>query len=55
MKKLRVGLLFGGCSGEHEVSIRSAGAIAQALSVEENAPKYELLPFYIQKHGIWQA
>ena len=55
MKKLRVGLLFGGCSGEHEVSINSARAIAQALSVEENASKYQLLPVYIQKDGIWQA
>ena len=55
MEQLRVGLLFGGCSGEHEVSINSARAIAQALSVEENASKYQLLPVYIQKDGIWQA
>jgi D-alanine-D-alanine ligase len=50
-----VGLLFGGRSGEHEVSIISARAIAQALSLEENANKYEILPFYIQKDGVWQA
>jgi D-alanine-D-alanine ligase len=55
MTKLRVGLLFGGRSGEHEVSIISARAIAQALSLEENADKYEILPFYIQKNGIWQS
>jgi len=55
MTKLRVGLLFGGRSGEHEVSIISARAIAQALSLEENANKYEILPFYIQKDGVWQA
>lgn len=55
MKKLRVGLLFGGCSGEHEVSIRSAQAIASALTADQNANKYELLPVYIQKDGIWQA
>jgi D-alanine-D-alanine ligase len=36
MTKLRVGLLFGGRSGEHEVSIISARAIALALSLEEN-------------------
>ncbi|MBF2064970.1 MAG: D-alanine--D-alanine ligase [Calothrix sp. C42_A2020_038] len=54
MTKLRVGLLFGGRSGEHEVSIRSARAIFGALSVEENANKYEVLPFYIQKDGFWQ-
>ncbi|AFZ23297.1 D-alanine--D-alanine ligase [Cylindrospermum stagnale PCC 7417] len=55
MAKLRVGLLFGGRSGEHEVSISSARAIANALSAEENADKYEIVPFYIQKDGFWQA
>lgn len=55
MSKLRVGLLFGGRSGEHEVSISSARAIALALSAEENANKYEILPFYIQKDGRWLA
>lgn len=55
MSKLRVGLLFGGCSGEHEVSIRSASAIAQALQTENNAQKYDLAPIYIQKNGIWQG
>jgi D-alanine-D-alanine ligase len=55
MAKLRVGLLFGGCSGEHEVSISSARAIAQALSADQNTDKYELLPVYIQKDGIWQS
>ena len=55
MTKLRVGLLFGGVSGEHEVSIVSAKAIAGALTAEENANKYELLPFYIKKDGSWQS
>jgi D-alanine-D-alanine ligase len=55
MSKRRVGLLFGGRSGEHEVSISSARAIAKALSAEENANKYEILPFYIQKDGRWLA
>nr|AIA11143.1 D-alanine--D-alanine ligase [uncultured bacterium] len=55
MTKLKVGLLFGGCSGEHEVSISSARSIAQALTAEANAQKYELVPFYIQKDGQWQA
>lgn len=55
MTKLRIGLLFGGRSGEHEVSISSARAIAKALSVEENATKYQLLPIYIQKDGLWQG
>jgi D-alanine-D-alanine ligase len=53
MPKLRVGLLFGGCSGEHEVSIRSAKAIARALN--QNSDRYELTPVYIQKDGRWLA
>lgn len=52
---VRVGALFGGCSGEHEVSIRSAQAITQALTAESNADKYQVLPFYIQKNGHWLA
>jgi D-alanine-D-alanine ligase len=56
MAKLRVGLLFGGCSGEHEVSITSARAIAQALTCDQNVGRYELMPIYIQKEtGQWQA
>lgn len=55
MLKQRVGLLFGGRSGEHEVSIASARAIASALTSEDNVSKYELWPVYIQKDGIWQA
>ncbi|MBD3885087.1 D-alanine--D-alanine ligase [Phormidium tenue FACHB-886] len=51
---LRVGLLFGGCSGEHEVSISSARAIAHALSSDQNIDKYQLMPVYIQKDGRWQ-
>lgn len=55
MSKLRVGLLFGGRSGEHQVSIISAQAIAKALNAEENIHKYEIVPIYIQKNGIWQS
>lgn len=54
MTKMRVGLLFGGRSGEHEVSIISARAIASGLSADTNAEKYQVLPFYIQKNGLWQ-
>ncbi|WP_404786219.1 D-alanine--D-alanine ligase family protein [Altericista sp. CCNU0014] len=53
MTKRRVGLLFGGCSGEHEVSVVSAGAIARALQASPNVDKYEVIPFYIQKNGGW--
>ena len=50
MDKLKIGLLFGGRSGEHEVSIISARAIAKAISQN---PKYDLYLFYIQKDGLW--
>ncbi|NEQ49702.1 MAG: D-alanine--D-alanine ligase [Leptolyngbya sp. SIO3F4] len=53
MAKMRVGLLFGGCSGEHEVSISSAQAIARGLSLKGNADKYEVIPVYIRKDGVW--
>jgi D-alanine-D-alanine ligase len=52
---LRVGVLFGGCSGEHEVSICSAQAITQALLATANKAKYEVIPFYIQKNGLWRT
>ena len=54
MAKQKVGLLFGGCSGEHEVSIASARAIASALEAGENQAKYDVLPIYIDKTGTWQ-
>lgn len=53
MTQLTVGLLFGGRSGEHEVSINSAKAIAKALTLGNNPSKYRILPFYIQKNGVW--
>ncbi|MEM8603386.1 MAG: D-alanine--D-alanine ligase family protein [Cyanobacteria bacterium P01_H01_bin.121] len=55
MVKQRVGLLFGGRSGEHEVSIVSACAAATALQDVTNQERYELLPFYIQKDGQWRG
>ncbi|MGB3308893.1 MAG: D-alanine--D-alanine ligase family protein [Nodosilinea sp.] len=55
MAAVTVGLVFGGCSGEHEVSIRSAVAIAHALASGPNADKYTVLPVYIGKDGVWQA
>ncbi|MGB5593114.1 MAG: D-alanine--D-alanine ligase family protein [Crocosphaera sp.] len=55
MTKIRVGLLFGGRSGEHEVSINSAQAIAQGLHIGDNINQYDVLPVYIQKNGVWTA
>ncbi|MEM7795663.1 MAG: D-alanine--D-alanine ligase family protein [Cyanobacteria bacterium P01_C01_bin.118] len=54
MAKTRIGLLFGGCSGEHEVSIASAQAIARGLGLKGNAEKYEVVPVYIRKDGVWE-
>lgn len=53
MATLTIGLLFGGRSGEHEVSINSARSIARALTTPPNSETYQLKPFYIQKDGIW--
>lgn len=49
--KLTVGLIYGGKSGEHEVSLQTAFAVSQAF----NYDKYELLPFYIDKQGKWSV
>jgi D-alanine-D-alanine ligase len=48
-KKLRVGVIFGGRSGEHEVSIRSARAIVEAI----DRKKFEVVPIGITKEGKW--
>ena len=53
MAQIKVGLLFGGYSGEHEVSIISAKAIASAFAQGQNQQKYQLIPFYIDKKGNW--
>jgi len=50
-KKLRIGVIFGGRSGEHEVSVRSAGAVIQAI----DAGKYDVVPIAITKAGNWLA
>jgi len=48
-KKLRVGVVFGGRSGEHEVSLASAEAVIANLSPD----KYEIVPIGITKNGQW--
>jgi D-alanine-D-alanine ligase len=50
-KKLRVGVIFGGRSGEHEVSIRSARAIIESIDQR----KFEVVPIAITKEGKWLA
>ncbi len=49
MKKLRVGILFGGRSGEHEISLLSAASVLKAI----NKDKYEVVPIGITKEGRW--
>lgn len=49
MKKLRVGVLFGGRSGEHEISLLSAASVLKSINPE----KYEVVPIGITKQGQW--
>jgi len=49
MKKLRVGIIYGGRSGEHEVSLASAAAVFKNLDPE----RYDAVPIKIEKDGRW--
>ena len=49
MKKIRVGVLFGGRSGEHEVSLLSAASVLKAL----DRKKYHVIPIGITRNGQW--
>jgi D-alanine-D-alanine ligase len=48
-KKLRVGVIFGGRSGEHEVSLLSAASVLKAI----DRTLYEVVPIGITKQGLW--
>ncbi len=50
-KRLRVGVVFGGRSGEHEVSVASAASVMGALDTS----KYEVVPIGITRDGRWLA
>jgi len=50
-KKLRVGIIFGGRSGEHEVSLLSAASILKAI----DRSKFDVTPIGITKEGRWLA
>jgi D-alanine-D-alanine ligase len=50
-KKIRVGVLFGGRSGEHEVSLLSAASILKAI----DRKKFDVVPIGITKEGHWLA
>ncbi len=47
--KIRVGIIFGGRSGEHDVSLISAASIMKALDKD----KYEIIPIGITRTGVW--
>ncbi|MEK7586406.1 MAG: hypothetical protein AAB453_00880, partial [Patescibacteria group bacterium] len=49
-KKIKVAVLFGGKSAEHEISQRSAKSIIDALDKD----KYEITPILINKTGRWE-
>jgi D-alanine-D-alanine ligase len=49
MKKLKVGILFGGRSGEHEVSLLSAASVMQAI----DKSRFDVVPIGITKSGRW--
>jgi D-alanine-D-alanine ligase len=48
-----VGVVFGGASGEHAVSIRSANTVVGALRRGSNADRYRISCFYIDQQGRW--
>ena len=52
-KKKCIGLIFGGNSNEHEVSISSAKTVFQAFNSEINKERYTVKTFYINKYGDW--
>lgn len=51
MTKLRLGIVFGGRSGEHEISLRSTRSVFRALDED----KYEKIPIAISKSGHWYS
>ncbi len=52
-KKKCIGLIFGGYSNEHEVSISSAKTVFQAFNSKINKQRFEIKAFYIDKQGNW--
>lgn len=50
-KKLRVSILFGGKSGEHDVSLLSATSVMEAINLDQ----YKVIPIGIEKDGSWKV
>ena len=53
VKKKCIGLIFGGHSNEHEVSISSAKTVFQAFNAQINKERFTVKAFYISKCGDW--
>jgi D-alanine-D-alanine ligase len=50
LRKINLGIIYGGRSGEHEISVRSAESVKKALRPE----RYDIQEFFITKEGRWQ-
>ena len=50
---ITIGLVFGGRSGEHDVSIRSASTVIRGLRSGHNKERYTVLAIYIDRDGRW--
>ena len=48
-----IGIIFGGASQEHDVSIQSARTVINALTHEANASRFVVSPIYIDLQGSW--
>ena len=48
-----IGIIFGGDSNEHEISISSAQTVFKALSSKNNKKRFLIKAFYINKNGVW--
>ncbi len=51
--KILIGVVFGGASEEHEISILSAKTVINSLRSGHNIRKYKVNPYYIDKEGRW--
>ena len=52
-EKKCIGIVFGGNSNEHEISISSAKTVFGALSTKRNKERFTIKAFYINKNGVW--
>jgi len=52
-EKKCIGIIFGGNSNEHYVSISSAKTVFKALTSKTNKERFTVKAFYINKYGVW--